>query len=240
MNLFASKIENNYTTQPQTEINTYVSDGVNNDFEESIFSCAENLKGFSDVAKSAMDEIDNIIILKNKNSTLPSEFSATENKFIKYASDSYGFVSRKDAAIVVIQDNHNRKNIELEGSLEEQAADTFAHEVGHIIDKELSTTEEFKKAYLADLKNIHSILQENPNQEIYGENLKEILTYLEHYIDGVNFEDGISEDDITRTGLRENFSECFSTIVDTNPSKINGIFSTLFTNTMAQTRAFIV
>ena len=67
-----------------------------------------------------------------------------------------------------------------------------------------------------------------------------MLYYLRHYVDGVNFEDGISEEDITRTGLRENFAECFSTIVDEHPSEINSIYSELFKNTMEQTRKLIV
>ena len=92
------------------------------------------------------------------------------------------------------------------------------------------------------LKNLQAIkaMLINPNSQIEGEDLKQILLILRHYVDGVNFEDGISEEDVTRTSLRKNFAECFSTMVDSNPSKRNKIFSNLFTNTMEQTKAFIV
>ena len=230
--LTSSNINNN---QPRT----IVIDGTSTDFANSVISSALNLATFSSVTEEAIDGLENIIILKNKSSDISDEFASTRDKFVNYASDSYGFVSRGDNAIVIVEDNHHRKNVELEGSLEEQAADTFAHELGHIIDNELSTTEEFRSAFLKDLKDIHTLLI-NPNAQIEGENLRESLFYLKHYVEGVNFEDGISEEDITRTGLRENFAECFSTIVDVNPTKINRIFSTLFTNTMEQTRAFIV
>ena len=238
MNLLLGSVTSNNIGKTQQQ-RTFVSDGVSSDFANSVLAATENLSSFSSITETALAEIDNVIILKDKNSAISDEFTSTRDKFINYASESYGFVSRKDNAIVIVEDNHHRKNVDLEGSLEERAADTFAHELGHVIDKELSTTDEFRKAFLKDLQAIHSMLI-NPNPQIEGENLRESLFYLKHYVEGVNFEDGISEDDITRTGLRENFAECFSTIVDANPSKINKIFSTLFTNTMEQTRAFIV
>ena len=238
MNLLLGNVTSNNTAQ-NTQQRTFVFNGVNADFVNSILDSVSNMSIFSSVTNAAIDDIENIIILKDKNSAISDEFASTRDKFVNYASEAYGFVSRGDNAIVIVEDNHHRKNVELEGSLEEQAADTFSHEIGHIIDKELSTTEEFRKAFLKDLEVIHTMLI-NPNAQIEGENLRESLFYLKHYVEGVNFEDGISEEDITRTGLRENFAECFSTIVDANPSKINKIFSTLFTNTMEQTRAFIV
>ena len=238
MNLLLGSITSNNIFSQQKQ-NTFLSDGVTTDFANSVLVSASNLNNYSSVTQAAMEDLENIIILKDKDSAISDEFASTRDKFVNYASEAYGFVSRGDNAIVIVEDNHNRKNTELEGSLEEQAADTFSHEIGHIIDKELSTTEEFRKAFLKDLEVIHTMLI-NPNAQIEGENLRESLFYLKHYVEGVNFEDGISEEDITRTGLRENFAECFSTIVDTNPSKINKIFSTLFTNTMEQTRAFIV
>ena len=238
MNLLLGSITSNNIFSQQKQ-NTFLSDGVTTDFANSVLVSASNLNNYSSVTQAAMEDLENIIILKDKDSAISDEFASTRDKFVNYASEAYGFVSRGDNAIVIVEDNHHRKNVELEGSLEEQAADTFSHEIGHIIDKELSTTEEFRKAFLKDLEVIHTMLI-NPNAQIEGENLRESLFYLKHYVEGVNFEDGISEEDITRTGLRENFAECFSTIVDTNPSKINKIFSTLFTNTMEQTRAFIV
>ena len=238
MSLLLGSLTSSNTNNNQ-QPRTFVSEGVNTDFANNVFSTALNLATLSSVTEKAIDSLEKIFILKDKNSTISDEFEATRDKFINYASDSYGFVSHKDNAIVIVEDNHQRKITELEGSLEEQAADTFAHELGHIIDKDLSTTEEFRNAFLKDLKAIHTLLI-NPNAQIEGENLRESLFYLKHYVEGVNFEDGISEDDITRTGLRENFAECFSTIVDLHPSKINKIFATLFTYAMEQTRAFIV
>ena len=235
--LVDGKISKNYNTTNAGV--RYSSADVNSDFESSVFSCVDNLKSFSDTTKKALSNYDSIIILKNKKSDIPDDFSATEKKFVNYASDSYGFVSHNDKAIVIVEENHHRKDTRLEGNIIDQAADTFAHELGHVIDKELSTSAAFKNAYLRDLENIY-ILLDDPDTLIEGEKLRESLFYLKHYVDGVNFEDGISEEDITRTGLRENFAECFSTIVDMSPSKINKIFSTLFPNTMAQTMAFIV
>ncbi len=216
-----------------------ITNGVTDAFSESICDTVDMLSQYSDVTRGALSDLDNIIILKGKGSDIADEFSATEDKFQKYALDAYGFVSKDDDAIVIVEDNHYRKNANLEGNLENQGSDTIAHEIGHLVDDELSTTEEFQQAYLMDLQAIEELLQD-PNAQINGHNLREIIFYLRHYVDGVNFEDGISEEDITRTGLRENFAECFSTIVDENPSEINEIYSTLFKNTMAQTQALIV
>ena len=216
-----------------------ISNGVTDAFSEGICDTVDMLSQYSDVTRNALGNLDNIIILESKDSDISDEFSATENKFHKYALDAYGFVSKDDNAIVIVEENHGRKDVSLEGSRTNQGADTAAHEIGHLIDNELSSTEEFKQAYLADLEAIEAMLQ-NPNAQIKGHDLREIIFYLRHYVDGVNFEDGISEEDITRTGLRENFAECFSTIVDEHPSEINEIYSTLFKNTMAQTQALIV
>ncbi len=216
-----------------------ITNGVTDAFSQGICDTVDMLSQYSDVTKGALSNLDNIIILESKNSDISDEFSATEDKFHKYALDAYGFVSKDDSAIVIVEDNHGRKDPRLEGCIKNQGADTAAHEIGHLIDNELSSTEEFKQAYLADLQAIDEMLQ-NPNAKINEHDLREMIFYLRHYVDGVNFEDGISEEDVTRTGLRENFAECFSTIVDEHPSEINDIYSTLFKNTMAQTQALIV
>ncbi len=221
------------------QITFSVTNGVTDAFSQSIFDTIDTLSEHSDVTKGALEQLNNIIILENQNSDISDEFSSTEDKFQKYAKDAYGFVSKDDNAIVIVEENHQRKDVSLEGSIENQGADTTAHEIGHLIDKELSTTDEFKQAYMADLMAIEAMLQD-PNAKINGHDLREMIFYLRHYVDGVNFEDGISEEDITRTGLRENFAECFSTIVDEHPSEINEIYSTLFKNTMAQTQTLIV
>ena len=222
-----------------SEYNVTVSGKSNEAFNDNIFRTIDRIGQYSETTANAIDDFSNVIILKDKTSEIPEEYFSTAEKLDKYASEAYGFVSKDDSAIVIIQDNHQRKNVALEGNIEEQGADTIAHEIGHLVDDELSTTDSFKKAYLTDLKRIEKMLS-TENASICGEDLKTTLIYLKHYMEGVNFEDGISEDDITRTGLRENFAECFSTIMDENPTKINEIYSTLFPNTMAQTRALIV
>lgn len=222
-----------------SEYNVTVSGKSNEAFNDNIFRTIDRIGQYSETTANAIDDFSNVIILKDKTSEIPEEYFSTAEKLDKYASEAYGFVSKDDSAIVIIQDNHQRKNVALEGNIEEQGADTIAHEIGHLVDDELSTTDSFKKAYLTDLKRIEKMLS-TENASICGEDLKTTLIYLKHYMESVNFEDGISEDDITRTGLRENFAECFSTIMDENPTKINEIYSTLFPNTMAQTRALIV
>ncbi len=217
---------------------SYVAEGVDTEFANSIFNSYENMRQYSPKVLQALAKIDNIIILKDKNSEIPDEFSKTNEKFQNCALDAFGFISRRDKAIVVVEDNHERKNAELEGSVLLQGEDTVTHEVGHLVDNELSSTDTFKQAYLADLKNIYSMLQQD-DAKVCGENVKEMMAYLKHYVEGVNFEDGIDESDITREGLRENFAECFSTIVDSNPAKINEIYSSLFPNTMKTTKEFI-
>ena len=221
------------------EVTFSVTNSVTDAFSQSIFDTIDTLNNHSDITASALEDLENIIILDSKDSDIADKFSATEDKFHKHAQDAYGFVSKKDNAIVIVEENHRRKDASLEGSIEHQGADTTAHEIGHLIDDELSSTDEFKQAYFADLKAIETML-EDENAQINGHNLREMIFYLRHYVDGVNFEDGISEEDITRTGLRENFAECFSTIVDEHPSEINEIYSTLFKNTMAKTQALIV
>ena len=59
--------------------------------------------------------------------------------------------------------------------------------------------------------------------------------YFKHYIEGVDFTDGISSKDITRRGARENFAESYSTIFDENPSEVNGIYASIFSNSRADT-----
>ncbi len=211
--------------------NVYTANGVSGEFKSSVINTVEKMENYSPASKAAVDKLKNIIILKDTNSEIPKQFPQTNEKFHTYASDAYGFVSKSDNAIVLIEDNHKRKNAVLEGNTASQGADTFTHETGHLIDKELSTTEIFKSAYLKDLKNLEFALKEG-NSTVYGENLQEMVNYLHHYIEGVNFEDGIDESDISREGLRENFAECFSTMSDSSPSKINLIFSALFPNTM--------
>ncbi|MBQ9246788.1 hypothetical protein IJ182_11050 [bacterium] len=221
-----------------SEQRAYIAAGVSEEFEKNIFQSIENLTKFSSASNQAISNFDNVIILKNADSDMPDSFTRTQEKLDKYARDAFGFVSKSERAIVLVEDNHKRKNTRLEGDVVSQGGDTITHEIGHLLDKEYSTTNEFKEAYLQDLKAIHSMLQDE-NAEVCGENLEEMIVYLKHYIEGVNFEDGIDETDITREGLRENFAECFSTLADSNPTKINEIYSTLFPHTMEVTRQFV-
>ena len=223
----------------QGNTNYYITNGVKKDFQESIFESMNNLKNFSDKTKKAVSKIENVIILKDSDSAISGEFSSTKEKLDKYAKDAYGFVSRKDKAILINEHNHQRKDVSLEGDYADQAADTVTHEIGHLIDEELSTTDTFKNAYLKDLKNIENMLNAGVT-EIGGHNLKEMLVYLKHYMEGADFSDGIDEKDITREGLRENFAECFSTIADNSPSEINNIYASLFQNTMKATYNFVI
>jgi len=223
----------------QGNTNYYITNGVDRDFQESVFNSMNNLNNFSDKTRNAVSKIDNVIILKDSDSAISDEFSNTKEKLDKYATDAYGFVSRKDKAIVINEHNHQRKDVSLEGSYADQAADTVTHEIGHLIDEELSTTDTFKNAYLKDLKNIENMLNAGVT-EIGGHDLRQMLVYLKHYMEGVDFSDGIDEKDITREGLRENFAECFSTIADTSPSEINGIYAALFPNTMQTTYNFVI
>ncbi len=216
----------------------HISDGVSSECSDSIFSGLQTMSRYSENVSNALSQIDDVIILKSKESKIPTQFKKTKEKFEKFALDAFGFVSKKENAIVLVQENHNRKRVELEGDVVSQGEDTLTHEVGHLVDKELSTGKKFKKAYLSDLKQIYSLLQ-NGNAKVCGENLNDMLEYLKHYTEGVDFSDGIDGDDITREGLRENFAECFSTIVDSHPTKINKIFSALFPNTMQATRGLI-
>lgn len=216
----------------------YTINCVSEAFKDNALNGLQNIQTRFSAAKNALSKLDNIIFLKDNSSAIPDEFEKTKQKFSNSALDAYGFVSRADKAIVLVEDNHNRKDERLEGNKSSQAEDTITHEIGHLIDDELSTSNEFVDAYINDLKNIELMLNSGV-EEIKGEKLKDMLVYLKHYIEGVNFEDGIDKKDITREGLRENFAECFSTIADSHPTKINDIYSELFPNTMAVTKEFV-
>jgi len=216
----------------------YITNGVDKDFQQSVFRAVKNMENFSSKSHKAVSKLQNVIILKNSDSFIPDSFSKTRNKLQTLAQDAYGFVSKSDNAIVINENNHLRKDCSFEGSLSEQASDTLTHEVGHLMDEEFSTSDSFKNAYLKDLKNIEKLQKEK--QDILGENIDEMISYFKHYMEGVDFSDGIDEKDITREGLRENFAECFSTIADSSPSKVNSIFSSLFPNTMKETYRFVI
>ncbi len=229
-----------YKTQPYVgSINFYVANGVDNGFKNSISDGIEAISNFSLKSKRALSELENVIILKNSASYIPDSFSKTKAKLDNCASDAYGFVSKNDKAIVINEDNHQRKDISLEGDIASQASDTLAHEIGHLIDEEYSTSLAFQNAYLEDLKNIEKKLSKD-DEKIGNYSFKQMVEYLKHYMEGADFSDGIDEKDITREGLRENFAECFSVLADNNPSEINDIYASLFPNTMRETLSFMI
>lgn len=226
----------NFVGKNSSNIGLFSSSDVGKKFQNSVFTELESIRSKYKKVNEALGTIDNVVVLKSANFSLPESFSATKKYIEDDAKDAYGFVSKEDKSLVIIEDNHKRKPEELEGSLYSQGQDTLSHEVGHLVGNNFSQTDSFKSAYCADLKNIEKMLSENTNNA----ELKETLAYLKHYIEGVNFADGIDENDVTARGLKENFAECFSTVVDENPSKINEIYSKLFKNTMAVTKEFVV
>lgn len=219
-------------------MNFYIAGGTDYRVAKNVYATAQRLRTFSPKTKNAMEQLQNVIVLKDSQSDFPEGFSNTKAKLAKYGEDAYGFVCKPDSAIVINEQNHKRKDCSLEGNIADQASDTLSHEVGHLIDKEYSTSESFKQAYLQDLTDISKKLDEAEGDEL--SDLKATIYYFKHYMEGVDFSDGIDEKDITREGLRENFAECFSTIVDDKPSKVNSIYTYLFPHTMKQTLDFVV
>lgn len=226
----------NYAGQDSNNLSLYSSSDANSDFKNSVFSELSDIRKKYKKVDTALNSVNSVVVLKDADSSLTDDFESTKKDLDGEAKDAYGFLSKDDKAIVIIEDNHKRKPEDLEGSLDSQGQDTLTHEVGHLVGNDFSQTTAFKKAYYADLKDIEKRLKDNPDDK----DLKDELVYLKHYMEGVNFEDGIDENDITSRGLKENFAECFSTTVDEHPSKINGIYSDLFKNSMAATKKFIV
>lgn len=223
---------------PNRNINVYVADGVDNKFKENTCETLNSISCFSKKAQKAVANLRNVIVLKDSMSVMPAKFARTKHKLNKHASDAYGFVCKTDKAIVINEHNHKRKDVSLEGSLESQVSDTLSHEIGHLIDKNYSTSPRFVNAYLKDLKNIEQMIKNG--EKVNSREVKDMVVYLKHYMEGADFSDGIDRRDVSREGLRENFAECFSTIVDEKPSEINDIFKALFPNTMAQTLNFVI
>lgn len=219
-------------------INVYVADGVDNKFKENTCDALKKISCFSPKAQRAVSHLKNVIVLKDSMSAVPAKFARTQHKLNKHGTDAYGFVCKPDRAIVINEHNHQRKDVALEGSIETQASDTLSHEIGHLLDKGHSSNPRFVNAYLKDLKNIEEKLKNG--EKVHSRDVKDMVVYLKHYMEGVDFSDGIDRRDISREGLRENFAECFSTIVDENPSEINEIFKEMFPNTMKQTLNFVI
>jgi len=157
------------------------------------------------------------------------------------AKIAYGVYAKKDDTICIVQNNHKRKEKKYEGDLNSQGSDTLTHEFAHLLDKEYSKSHIFRNAYLQDLRDFGRNLKKNANKKIAGSDMtyEEAKEYFKHYIEGADFTDGIDEKDISRTGARENFAESYSVIFDSNPSKINAIYSNLFGNSIKAVKSFL-
>ena len=211
--------------------NVYVDDSVDKEFANNVISQYEALNSvFGD------GTVKNIIILDSP--TDIKKMSNDNKRVSRFLNGkgriAFGLHTRKDDTICIIQSNHLRKNEAYEGDLETQGADTLTHEFGHSLDKKLSTSEEFKAAYLLDLLEFERNLSENPDEKIAGSDMsyKEARQYFRHYLRGVNFSDGIDRRDLTRRGLRENFAESFSIVFDSSKSEVNDIYTSIFSNSV--------
>lgn len=231
--------------QPVTnafETSVFVSDGVDSDFAENAISQYASMAQNHDI-------VDNVIILSTPDTAQIDEIKElddTTKDVIKKqinggASDAYGFYSKKSDSIVLIQSNHGRKDTNYEGSIAEQGADTMLHEYAHLIDKDISSSADYKKAYFNDLKDIEKQLNENPDALIPGSDMtyRDAMVYFDHYYEGADFSDGIDKSDVTRRGLRENFAESYATVYDNKESKVNEIYASLFPHTTDYVREFV-
>lgn len=222
-----------------TTPNVYVDKYVDKKFASNITNKYAKLS-----EQYGIRDVDNIIILSNSDADKISELTGIDDNdkelLMDYVSgtakDSYGFYSKKANSFVFIERNHERKDEELEGSIEEQGADTLTHEFGHLFGNKNSEKDEFRKAYKEDLEYIYEQLQDNPNEKIGDSDMtyREAVAYFSHYMEGVDFSDGISNSDVTAKGARENYAEAFSVLNDTEENASNSIFKALFSNSVNQ------
>lgn len=233
----SSTLSTSPTTKSAKPSSIFVNDKVSDDFAYNIMDSYQSL---TDKYNNA--GVENLIILSSPDVKQISEMKELDEEdkklLMEYisgdAKDAYGFYSKKAKTFVFVESNHERKDKVLEGSVAEQGADTLTHEFGHLIGNKNSESEEFRNAYLADLKAINEKLKENPDQKIGNSDMsyKEALSYFDHYIEGTDFTDGIDEKDITARGARENYAEAFSIINDKNNNESNEIFKELFANSV--------
>lgn len=222
-----------------TTPNVYVDKYVDKKFASNITDKYAKLS-----EQYGVKDVDSIIILSNADADKIEELTGIDNSdkelLMDYVSgtakDSYGFYSKKANAFVFMERNHERKDTALEGSIEEQGADTLTHEFGHLFGNANSEKDEFRAAYKEDLEYIYEQLQANPDGKIGDSDMtyREAVSYFSHYMDGADFSDGISNKDITAKGARENYAEAFSVINDTEENASNNIFRTLFSNSINQ------
>lgn len=228
--------------QEPDDTSIFVSDSVDSQFAQNV------IEQYADLSANNK-KVSNVIVLATPDTNQIEEIKEIDDKdkavlkdYIENgASNSYGFYSKKSDSIVIIQSNHNRKETKYEGELAEQGADTMLHEYAHLLDKNISSSDEYKQAYYEDLKAIEKQLKENPNAKIAGSDMtyKEAMVYFDHYYEGADFSDGIDESDVTRRGLRENFAESYATVKDNQRSEVNDIYSTLFPHTTEFVREYV-
>lgn len=226
---------------PNFSTNLYVSKDTSVDFAKNIKEKFEELATIYDV-----NEIKNIVVLNEADAEAIENLTGIEQSdkdlLMDYVSDdakdAYGFYSKKAQSFVFIEKNHERKNKSLEGDIAEQGADTLAHEFGHLFGNEKSKEEDFRNAYLKDLKNLEKQLNENPDKKIGKSDMsyQEAIRYFDHYMEDVDFSDGIDENDITITGAKENYAEAFSILNDSFDNDSNDIFAEIFSNTIEEVR----
>ena len=232
----------NSLSTAQRDTSVFVSDNVDSRFAENVINQYADLAGKNKTVK-------NVVILSSPDLSEVDEMKELDNKsketikdYIQNgAEDAYGFYTKKSDTIVIIQSNHNRKEEKYEGTLEEQGADTMLHEYAHLLDTNISSSKEYKQAYLADLKSIEEQLKQNPDAKIGNSDMtyREAMIYFDHYYEGADFSDGIDENDVTRRGLRENFAESYATVFDNCKSDVNAIYKALFPNTTDFVREFV-
>ena len=154
---------------PNFVTNLYVSKDTSLNFAENIKQKFEELATIYDV-----NNVRNIVILNDANAEAIKDLTgineADKELLMDYVSDdakdAYGFYSKKAQSFVFIEKNHGRKDKSLEGAIEEQGADTLAHEFGHLFGNEKSKETDFRSAFLKDLKAIEKKLIENPTEKI--------------------------------------------------------------------------
>lgn len=209
----------------------YVDKKVDENFAKNIIAQYEKLSSiFSE------DGVRNIIIL-NKPSDI-KKMEGEHKKISKFLQGkgkiAFGLHTKKDDTICIVQSNHKRKDEDYEGDIDVQGSDTLTHEFGHCIDSKHSRSEKFKSAFLADLLEFERNLLVNPKDKIDGSDMtyKQAKDYFKHYLEDVDFSDGIDRRDITRAGLRENFAESFSVLFDSSESEVNDIYSSIFLNSI--------
>jgi len=220
----------NHAKEIFSRSNIVVKDTVDSLFASNVIEQFNNLtSAFGD------NGIDKLVILKSVQDAEELQDFCPElhKKLLGEASVAYGIYDNKDKTICIIQDNHKRKDEKYEGSMSEQGSDTLTHEFGHLLDKKYSKSDGFKSAYKKDLIEFDRNLKKNPNKKIEGSDMSylEAKDYFKHYIEGADFSDGIDDNDVTRTGHREQWAEAFSIAFDNSENEANRIHKALFKNT---------